>query len=113
MILTLLPLTLLTLSPLATSDDWPQWRGPTHDGLSRETEWRSEGTKAWSKQVGLGYSAVTVVGEHMFTAGFDAEAKEDVIWCLNVDSGEEVWSISAGYRGTNPCEPRLKDWIFD
>ena len=93
MTLTLLPLTLLAISPLATSDDWPQWRGPAHDGLSRETEWRSEGTVAWSKQVGLGYSTVSVVGEHVFTAGFDTEAKEDVIWCLNVDSGEELWSF--------------------
>ena len=93
MTLTLLPLALLTFSPLAACDDWPQWRGPAHDGISRETEWRSKGTTAWKKQVGLGYSTVSVVGERMFTAGFDVEAEEDVIWCLDVDSGEEVWSF--------------------
>ena len=93
MTLTLLPLALLTFSPLAACDDWPQWRGPAHDGISRETEWRSKGVSAWKKQVGLGYSTVSVVGERMFTAGFDVEAEEDVIWCLDVDSGEEVWSF--------------------
>ena len=93
MTLTLLPLALLTFSPLAACDDWPQWRGPAHDGLSRETEWRSKGISAWKKQVGLGYSTVSVVGDRMFTAGFDVEAEEDVIWCLDVDSGEEVWSF--------------------
>ncbi len=93
MTLTILPLTLLTISPLIAADDWPHWRGPAEDGLSRETEWDSEGKTAWTKQVGLGYSAVSVSGGKLLTAGFDTEAEEDVVWCLDATSGEEAWSF--------------------
>ena len=34
--LLLLTISLLTL-PLLTAADWPQWRGPTADGVSAET----------------------------------------------------------------------------
>ena len=53
----------LTAACVATSrsDDWPQWRGPQHNGVSRETawafQWPDDGPKiAWKSKVGLGYS---------------------------------------------------------
>src|SRR5438105_2598900 len=51
----------------ALASDWPQWRGPNRNGISAETTWtyRWPATgprKAWSVQVGEGWSSVAVVG---------------------------------------------------
>ena len=47
-----------------TSEDWPRFRGPDLDGLSKETDWASEGKQEnlWEAMVGRGYSACVVVG---------------------------------------------------
>ena len=68
--------------PDTTGFDWPQWRGPRRDGVSRETgllkEWPAGGPKLlWdSKQVnggkssvGRGFSSVSVAGGRVFTQG--------------------------------------------
>src|SRR5687767_5611051 len=52
---------------LAYADDWPQWRGPRRDGISRETgllkQWPAEGPKLlWQqKEIGGGYSTPAIV----------------------------------------------------
>jgi hypothetical protein len=45
--------------------DWPNWRGPHHDGISRETgllkSWPKDGPKVlWSAALTGGYSSVAV-----------------------------------------------------
>ena len=39
----------LLLASAASADDWPQWRGPARDGISKETgllkQWPKEGPK--------------------------------------------------------------------
>ena len=64
------------------ADDWPQWRGPRRDGISRETgllkQWPAGGPrKLWSvKGLGKGYSTVSVVKGTIFTTGvFGKEGK--------------------------------------
>src|SRR5689334_20451183 len=48
--------------------DWPQWRGPNRDGISKETglvkEWPKEGPKLlWqATDLGDGYSTPAIVG---------------------------------------------------
>ena len=94
----LLALLLCAPTAHAGSDDWPEWRGPHHDGVSRETGWTPEGRELWTREVGLGYSAVTVVGGRVYTLGFDAEAEEDVVWCLDAETGEALWTHRYGAR---------------
>ena len=59
---------LLAFSSLATSADWPQWRGVKRDGMSADTgllkEWPAEGPKvAWSvDNIGEGYASIAVAG---------------------------------------------------
>ncbi|QOJ18730.1 MAG: PQQ-like beta-propeller repeat protein [Phycisphaeraceae bacterium] len=74
--------------------DWPQWRGPDRDGISKETGWVVEGKPEhlWSKNVGLGYSSVVVANGRLFTNGYDEATQEDVIWCLDAVTGREIWS---------------------
>ena len=46
---------LLTQSDLH-SDDWPNWLGTGHNGVSLETGWNTQiGETLWEKQVGIGF----------------------------------------------------------
>ena len=51
--------------------DWPSFRGPNHDGRSPETiTWPKDGPKQlWKINVGIGHSAVSVVGDRAYTMG--------------------------------------------
>ena len=94
-------LLVLCALPLLSDDgaagDWPSWRGPNRDDISTETgllkQWPEGGPKKlWtSKDAGLGYSGVSVVGDMLYTMGADGttpESKEFVI-ALNVKTGEK------------------------
>lgn len=91
------PLLLLAATlPAATSraDDWPQWRGPNRDGISRETGWRTdwpaEGPKKlWEADVGIGYSSISVSAGRVFTMGNVNET--DVISCFDAETGKLLW----------------------
>jgi outer membrane protein assembly factor BamB len=86
----------LTVSS-ALGEEWPQWRGPRGDGISRETglldKWPADGPKKlWSATVGLGFSSpigfdgriylLSQVGDNETLSAFDA------------GSGKAIWSQS-------------------
>jgi outer membrane protein assembly factor BamB len=78
----------------ALADDWPQWRGPRQDGISRETglldKWPEKGPAAlWRVPLGAGFSAVSVVGDKAFTL-FGSEEGEFAT-ALNVADGKPLW----------------------
>src|SRR6185436_9438543 len=62
-------LLILSTSTSLFADDWPQWRGPQRNGISRETvllkEWPEAGPKLiWNvTDAGSGYSTPAVVGD--------------------------------------------------
>ena len=56
---------------LSMAEDWPQWRGPTRDGVWHETgiisKFKSDEIPLkWRVPVGSGYSAPTVAGGLVF-----------------------------------------------
>jgi outer membrane protein assembly factor BamB len=77
--------------------DWPEFRGPLRDGISRETgwstEWPADGPKqVWKGNVGIGFSSVSVVDNRLFTMGHKDGI--DTVYCLNANTGEEIWKHS-------------------
>ncbi len=79
---------------LAEAEDWPQFRGPHHDGISRETgwtqDWKGQSPRVtWQANVGIGFSGVTVSEGRVFTIGHDDG--QDTIWCLAEDTGRVLW----------------------
>ncbi|MDP6928200.1 MAG: PQQ-like beta-propeller repeat protein [Planctomycetota bacterium] len=76
--------------------DWPQWRGPAGDGISKEGGWDVAGKpeKLWFTNVGIGYSTVSVVGKHIFTMGHDEDLQEDTVFCIDAKTGRDVWTYS-------------------
>jgi len=111
---------LLGGTPTARSADWPQWRGPNRDGISIEkdwtTSWPEKGPKVlWKAKVYTGMSSFAVVGNRLYTMGFlmdkpgpdgkykkDEEGRalgRDFVWCLDAETGAEVWKHSYPGRG--------------
>jgi outer membrane protein assembly factor BamB len=84
------------LATIAYSADWPQWRGPNGDGISREKlnlSWTPSGPReAWRANVGTGYSSITVSSGRAYTMG--NSNGQDTVWCLDAVKGQKVWSHS-------------------
>lgn len=80
---------------LAAGADWPNWRGPTHDGISTETGWTTNwpagGPKVlWKASLGVGFSSFTVADGRVYTMG-NLKKTTDVVWCFDAETGEVVW----------------------
>ena len=107
--LSLLAAVVFAVSTLpAGAADWPQFRGPQRDGISKETgllkEWPKEGPPlAWKvKELGGGYSAPSIVGGRIF--GMSYRGGDEVIWALDEKDGKEQWAtrLGAAYRQKMP-----------
>jgi hypothetical protein len=84
---------------LATADDWPQWRGPNRDGVSKETgllkAWPTTGPKLlWTfEEAGVGYSSPAIVSDRLYVLGAEDPEKGDREFaiCVNAKNGKEIW----------------------
>jgi len=81
----------------AFADDWPQWRGPNLNGISKETNWSTswptEGPKQlWKAAVGIGFSSVAVAQGRVFTLGNKDET--DTVFAFDAESGKQLWKHS-------------------
>ena len=78
------------------ADDWPQFRGPSRDGISAEkglrSEWADSPPVVWRTQVGLGFSSVVVANGRAVTAGH-AEGN-DTVACFDAATGKPLWKHS-------------------
>ncbi len=95
-----------------SADDWPQYRGPKRDGISRETgwmtKWPQEGLPVlWKVSVGRGYSSVAVANGRIYTLGLlpkdpSRNDKNDpvveTVSCLDPQTGKTLWQFP--YVGT-------------
>src|SRR5579871_2943381 len=96
----LLALTAAGLLALAAgADDWPQFRGPNRDGVSKETgllqKWPKEGPKlAWTyKEAGTGYAGPAVVGDRLYMSG--ARGDDEYVYALDLKQSppKELWAV--------------------
>lgn len=80
------------------ADDWPQWRGPKRDGISRESDglkgWLegAEPAVAWRAEVGMGHSSVSISDGKAYTLGWDGQ--QDTVFCFDAQTGDLIWSQS-------------------
>jgi len=98
-LLVLFPLALFGASPVS-GNDWPQWRGPARDDISKESgllkEWPATGpVKLWTfSNAGNGYSSFAVVGGRLFTLG--TREGGEILIALDAAKGTEVWTAKLG-----------------
>jgi outer membrane protein assembly factor BamB len=96
------PLVLIGLvaSIALNAADWPQYRGPNHDGSSSEslrTNWAEKPPRVvWKRSIGPAWSSITVSGGRVFTQVNRRRLNEDREMCvaLNADTGAELWATA-------------------
>ncbi|HSE21652.1 MAG TPA: PQQ-binding-like beta-propeller repeat protein [Pyrinomonadaceae bacterium] len=96
----------------AQSTDWPQWRGPNRDGISKETgllkSWPANGpAMLWkAKGAGNGYSSFAVANGKLYTMGLRGD--REFIVAFDVATGKELWATQHGgaYRNDRGDGPR-------
>ncbi len=83
-------------------EEWPQWRGPLREGISRETgllkKWPSSGPPlAWkAEKLGEGYSGLAIANGKIFTAGDGGPSS--FLHALDLN-GKSLWSAKLGKSG--------------
>jgi outer membrane protein assembly factor BamB len=96
---------MVSLAFSAVADDWYTWRGPNGNGISAETGLNPKGaSKLWTTELGKGHSTVSVIGGKLYTMG-NLDDK-DVVYCLNVKTGEKIWDYSYACEAGNYAGPR-------
>ena len=92
--------------------NWPQWRGPNRDGISKETgllkQWPAQGPSlVWKASgAGRGYSSFSIANGRLYTMGLRGD-REFVI-ALDIANGKEVWATPHGgaFRNDRGDGPR-------
>ena len=88
-------LVLLLLANCALAEDWPNWRGPRHDGISREALPKADFSKiAWRAKIGVGFSSMAVADGRVFALGCTGKRRgnEETFTCLDAATGKKIWS---------------------
>ena len=105
-------LALVSIAQISLAADWPQFRGPNRDDVSRETgllkSWPSDGPKlVWHiKGLGHGYSTVSVAGDRIYTLGNEKNVSK--VFALARGDGKILWSSEVGPAGGNlGCTPTV------
>jgi len=107
--------TFWVICAVAGAGDWPQWRGPNHDGKSAETgllkTWPPEGPRLLLtiEGIGQGWSSPAVVGDRIYITGYvrlrvERGVKHDLhVFCFKKD-GTKCWEVSVGpeWEKSNP-----------
>ena len=93
--------TLLPSRPLlgaAVAADWPQFRGPQRDNISKEAglarKWPAGGPKVlWSVPVAPGYAGAAIAGSRFYHEDYDEKTSEWLLNCRSMTDGKLVWQF--------------------
>src|SRR5688500_7499565 len=91
-------LTVLALAgSVALAGEWPQYRGPTHDGAIAKPEFdiapngpKGEPKVLWKKPVGNAFGSFAVAGGKAYL--FMEHGGNEAVVALNPDTGDELWA---------------------
>ncbi len=98
--------------PGAVQGDWPQWRGPSRNGVvvDAPAHWPPTLAKLWSVEVGEGHSSPVIAQGRVFT--LTRVGEEEVVRAHHLNDGTQIWeqrySASAeldsavGWHGQTP-----------
>jgi outer membrane protein assembly factor BamB len=88
---------ILLQSPLAPAADSIHWRGSQRNDISRESSgWTGsrwvDPKPVWTRDVGEGCGSPLVVGNRLYTLGWDSD--KDTLRCLDARNGSVLWQQS-------------------
>lgn len=111
----------IVVAGAAFADDWPQWRGPGRDAISREqgllADWTPPPRQIWLvKTPGAGYTPPSVAGGVIYLTGSAGAGKARVgtLYALDARTGAIAWQYEYGPEwGQNyelaRCAPTVAD----
>jgi outer membrane protein assembly factor BamB len=79
---------------------WPRFRGENFDAVSTEEislakTWPENGPEVlWSIDVGEGYAGPAILAGRVYLLDYDQQNQADVIRCLSLADGKEIWRYS-------------------
>ena len=78
---------------------WSQFRGGDRQAMVSDpnlpADWFTQTPRSlWKRSVGEGHAGVVIQQGCVYLIDYDEEKKEDVIRCLSLEGGEEVWNYS-------------------
>ncbi len=88
--------TLAELDELAPGD-WPRFRGPDFDNISKDTTplaetWDTSGPEVlWRATLGEGYAGPAVHNGRVYLLDYNERRKADMLRCFSLNSGTELW----------------------
>ena len=95
---------------------WPQWRGPTRDGLVAGASWPSSLderhlTRLWRAQIAEGYSGPIVSRDRVFT--FETKSgRDEIVRAFERHTGKKLWSAKwAGSKRVPFFASRNGSWV--
>lgn len=128
------PLATVPVALVNAASDWPQWMGPTRDGVWNETgivdKFPASGLPvAWRTKIGGGYGGPAVVGDRVYVMdyqrkegalqndpGFRNELKgAERVLCLDAKNGEILWKheydrpYAISYANGPRCTPTVHE----
>ena len=109
-----------TTAGASTVEDWPRWRGPRGDQISRETlpdKFPGGGpAQLWAADVGIGYASPVVAAGRVYL--FSLTGPREVLTAFDANSGKIVWNVEGGagwasaYAGTRATPAIDGDRIY-
>ena len=94
----------------AFAEDWPQWRGPNRDGISKETgllkEWPKDSPRLiWQvNDLGGGYSTPSVAGGRIYVTA-NKGLGDEFVTARDAKDGSLLWSTRIGKVGNPDQQP--------
>jgi len=100
----------LLLAMAALAEDWPQFRGPTGQGISNAknlpTKWSASENVAWKKEIpGEGWSSPVLAGGKIYLTSAMLEGNIPVslrALCIDPNSGDILWNKEVFHRAAVP-----------
>lgn len=102
--------------PSRADEGWPQWRGPTRDGLVSGAAWpdRLDASRlraGWEVPLGPGYSGPVIHDNRVFVTE-TLDRREEVVTALDRSSGAKLWQSRWAGALSVPFFARSNgDWI--
>lgn len=79
---------------------WPGFRGANRDAIGEfvrplRSDWQKQPLPVkWSLTLGEGHGGPAVVNGRAYLLDYNRDQKRDVIRCLSLDTGQDIWSVS-------------------
>ena len=97
-----IPAAILVFPSLVGADNWPNWRGPTRNGVTTEAvplEWDTETNVIWKLEMPEWTGSTPVIWEELIFLNV-ADGDNLQLWCLDRNTGQPIWQrfLSDGNR---------------